>query len=164
MNQAPQRVRMVDDLDSHSSDNMAMDTETNNHAQQVVRPRKNTTTQAAAVVVDERLDQEPEDDDDDRINKSPNPANRYLKDPIIFSPKFGGEKAIESPENEGSEEKKQSSVGKVNQFPGVLGSLLSGNPEKKKRAKAALNKQMKKEQPPQTSKYNPPSSGGFGFF
>lgn len=85
---------------------------------------------------EKQLDQEFEE----KRTKSPNPANRYLKDPIIFSPKFGGEKAIESPENQGSEEKKHSSVGKVNQFPGVLGSLLSGNPEKKKRAKAALNK------------------------
>ena len=82
---------------------MVMDTETNNHAQQVVRPRKNTVqATSAAVVADEKLEQEAED----RKTKSPNPANRYLKDPIIFSPKFGGEKAIESPEIEGSEDKK----------------------------------------------------------
>ena len=38
---------------------------------------------------------DPEEPDDDR-DKSPNPANKYLKDEILFSPNFGGEKTMEN--------------------------------------------------------------------
>lgn len=56
----------------------------------------------------DNLDDPVEPDDD--ISASPNPANRYLKDEILFSPSFGGEKSMDNADDESEEVKKKGKV------------------------------------------------------